>query len=105
MSRWKYRNETVTADGNTVVVRELTTGERSEFLKLHKAQQEAKGSPLDTQAKVLRWAIIEPTGLTDEDVASMPPALNDKAIEAVLRLSGIGKADAAADEKKDGEPS
>jgi hypothetical protein len=101
--RWKYKTETVAVEGNCVTVRELTTGERSQFLKLHRAQKDSGGSPLDTQAQVLRWSITDPAGLTDEDVAGMPPALNDLAIEAVLRLSGISKGD---DEKKgDPEPS
>lgn len=99
MSRWKYRAETITVGDNVVTVRELTAGERAEFMKLHKATKETGGSPLEVQAKVLRWAITMPPDLTDEDVNAMPPELSDKAIETVLRLSGLATAE--VDEKKD----
>lgn len=91
--RWKLKQATVTEGDNSVVVRQLTTAERREFIELGK---NADVKPLEKTTKIVEWCTVPK--LSREDIDAMPPELHDAAVEKVMELSGLKMTDA---EKKE----
>jgi hypothetical protein len=103
VSRWKYRTETVTVDENSVTVRGLTAGERTQFAETSKRVKDAKaagnvdpGAAMNVPRMVAKFGIVANPPLTDDDLTSMPGDLLDAAVTKILELSGV-KAEKKAD--------
>lgn len=101
MSRWKYKTELVTVGENSQKVRMLTAGERKAFADASQKIQKGEFDKNSLPGMVVKFGAIEPE-LTDDDVASMPPDLQEACVTKILQLTGIGKADG---EKKEPTPS
>lgn len=96
MSRWKYRTESVTVDENTVTVRGLTAGERTQFAETSKKVKEAKAAgttdpaaAMSVPRMVAKFGIVANPPLTDDDLTTMPGDLLDAAVTKILELSGV----------------
>lgn len=88
MSRWKHKQETVTVGENSIVVRQLTAGERREFIELGK---KADLAPMTKTAKMVEWCSVPK--LSAEEIDDMPPELQDAAVAKIMQLSGLDKGD------------
>jgi hypothetical protein len=97
VSRWKLKQDTVTVGENSVVVRQLTAGERRQFVELGK---KTEVPPMERLAKLVEWCALPQ--LTKEELDQMPPELQDAAVSKVMELSGLGKPEAGEEggEKK-----
>lgn len=104
-SRWKFKTETVTAGDNSVVVRGLTVGERTQFIQAGKEHRAAKGLPEELAKSAALSALLVRSGITpamsEDEVAAMPPELFDKAADVIMQLSGLRDGPA---EKKAADP-
>lgn len=100
MSRWKYKTATVSVGDNAVDVRQLTAGERKQFVQLSREVKEGKAAQMDLPPFIIKAATINPS-LTDDDIASMPPELADACVRKIMELTGLREnADGDEPEKK-----
>ena len=103
MSRWKYRTDTVSVGDNRQDVRQLTAGERKEFVELSREIKEGKKPQMDLPPFIIKAGAINPA-CSDDDVASMPTELADACVRKIMELTGLryGAADDAdSPEKKE----
>lgn len=98
--RWKYRQDTVTVGENSIVVRQLTAGERRDFAAASGKVRNGEMKGGDLPLMLMKFASISPRITTDEDVAEMPPELLDACTHKILELTGlkVGEIKAAAAE-------
>ncbi len=96
MSRWKHKSESVTLGEDVVTVRGLTAGERTEFLHANKEAQR-EDAPSDAKMKVMARAVQMGTGLSAEDVATMPVELFDLVWAKIIAMTGMDKSEKKAE--------
>lgn len=89
------RRETITVGDMPVTVRELTVGERADFMAC------ARDAPLRLPILLVRLGVIHDDGsavFTAEDearIAALRPEVVDEVARAVMRVSGLGGDDDA----------
>lgn len=90
MSRWKYKQATVTAGENSQTVRQLTAEERGWVAgaraKLGDPKTADKEALVKIQQEVVRKASVNPE-LSEQDVAEMPGDLLDACASKVMELT------------------
>lgn len=89
---FKLRSESVQVGEHTIVVRELTHGERRRMVEAAATDRYA------VPELVASFALVDPK-VTIEDVGGLPSAIVDAAVATALRLSGMAT-DEPAPEKK-----
>lgn len=86
MSRWTYKTEQVTVEGNTVEVRGLTYGERIAFAKASREARDGNGDRQKIPGLLLKYGCV---GVTDQDIDEMPAELIGAATDKILDLTGL----------------
>lgn len=94
MSRWKHKSQTVTVGDNSIEVRGLTGGQRSQFAQASKDIKEGKKPASDLPFMIVAFGAVDPT-LSEQEARDMPTDLLDEAVNKILELTGLDK-----DEKK-----
>jgi hypothetical protein len=90
MSKFKLKEATFPVRGQSVTVRELTQGERNDWVK---ATQEDR---YRTFAFLMSKCCITPS-FTEEEACQEPTDVADVIVDKILKLSGIRKEDVEPD--------
>jgi hypothetical protein len=93
-NRWKLKQDRVTVGENHVDVRQLTHGERTQFVQASGKIRDGQMHANELPAVVLGFGC---PGLSKDDIDSMPPELADAAVRKIMDLTGL-KTEAAADD-------
>lgn len=97
MSKWKHPTATVTAGGNSQVVRALTHKERMEFAKKSQEIKDGKFGKHELPALILGFGCIN---LDPKDLEDMPGDLADACVGKIMELTGLKNEPEKPGEKK-----